>query len=265
MPSIEPLYTVENTRAAYQLNWSVSLFANTPLPDQSEWFADLAQQTEADGVRLLECRLADARVVQFLASTTPAVSPSEMLRSIKGRLQYLLREKLPRAFRRNYRIESVGEVNNRVLQKYVAGQPARHRMADARVMQRLEALQNHDEHVDLSAIRHSAHGQFIHNLHVVLENAAHLHDPREETLAAVRRMVVGACGKRGWLLSRVGMASNHLHVLVGCDVANAPRGVALSLLNNLAYAQGMTAAYEFSYYVGTFGNYDRDAIRRMLV
>jgi hypothetical protein len=176
----------------------------------------------------------------------------------------MLRGKLPRAFRRNYRMESVGEVNNRVLQNYVAGQPTRHRMADARVQQRLAAVQYHDENVDLSAVRYSAHGQFVHNLHIVVENTDHLADSREATLVAARQMLVRACAKRGWLLSRVGMASNHLHVLLGCDVAEAPRAIVLSLLNNLAYAQGMTAAYEFSYYVGTFGNYDRDAIRRML-
>jgi hypothetical protein len=77
-----PIYTSDNCRAAYQLNWSVSLFANAPLPDKTEWFTELAKQTETDGIRLLECRHADARLVQFLASTTPATSPSEILRSI---------------------------------------------------------------------------------------------------------------------------------------------------------------------------------------
>jgi hypothetical protein len=128
----------------------------------------------------------------------------------------------------------------------------------------LETIAYHDERIDLSAVRYSAHGQFIYNLHIVIENADHLPDAREETLVATRRMLTRACAQKGWLLSRIGMASNHLHVLLGCDVSEAPRGVALSLLNNLAYAQGMIAAYEFSYYIGTFGNYDRDAIRRML-
>jgi hypothetical protein len=137
-------------------------------------------------------------------------------------------------------------------------------MVDPRINQRLEAIAFHDERIDLSAIRYSAHGQFIYNLHIVIENADHLPDIREETLLAVRRMLILASAKRGSLLARVGMASNHLHVLLGCDVAEAPQTIVLSLLNNLAYAQEMTAAYEFSYYVGTFGNYDRDAMRRML-
>ena len=41
-----------------------------------------------------------------------------------------------------------------------------------------------------------------------------------------------------------------------------PESVALSLLDNLAYLKGMKAAYRFSNDVGTFGNYDRNSIRR---
>jgi hypothetical protein len=35
-------------------------------------------------------------------------------------------------------------------------------------------------------------------------------------------------------------------------------------MNNLAYVQGMKPMFRFSYYVGTFGPYDRGAIRRGL-
>ena len=42
----------------------------------------------------------------------------------------------------------------------------------------------------------------------------------------------------------------------------SPAEVALSMMNNLAYAQGMKAAFRYSYYVGTIGPYDRN-VRRM--
>jgi hypothetical protein len=48
---------------------------------------------------------------------------------------------------------------------------------------------------------------------------------------------------------------------MGCHVDDAPSQVALALLNNLAYAQAMKAAYRFGYYVGTFGNVDLGAMR----
>ena len=35
-------------------------------------------------------------------------------------------------------------------------------------------------------------------------------------------------------------------------------------MNNLALAHGMTALFEESYYVGTFGSYDLNAVRQNL-
>jgi hypothetical protein len=50
----------------------------------------------------------------------------------------------------------------------------------------------------------------------------------------------------------------------GCDITDAPCDVVLSLMNNLAYANGMKPVYEFSFYAGTFGPYDDHSIRRKL-
>jgi hypothetical protein len=43
-------------------------------------------------------------VSQLLVSTKPASAPPQIVRCLKGRLQYLLREQLPKAFRRNYHV-----------------------------------------------------------------------------------------------------------------------------------------------------------------
>lgn len=77
-------------------------------------------------------------------------------------------------------------------------------------------------------------------------------------------MLIAACRRKGWLLSRLALVGNHLHVLMGCDVTDAPRDAALSLMNNLAFAHGMKPVYEYSFYVGTFGAYDHHAIRHRL-
>ncbi len=160
----KPLYTCENCTAAYQLNWALSLFAREPLPPVCHWQTALAQATEPDGVRILDQRLARPELVQFFLSSRPEVAPSRIIRSVKGRVQYLLRDRCPRAFRRNYRIESVGTANARSLSKYLDGQTKHHPMADPRVQNRLDGLQFHDPSVDLERVRYSSHGQFIHNL-----------------------------------------------------------------------------------------------------
>jgi REP element-mobilizing transposase RayT len=260
----EPIYTAANCRIAYQLHWSLTLFSAELLPEKDQWWQALAQAVESDGVRLLEFQPDNSEVVQFLVSSRPEVSPSQIVRSIKGRLQYLVKRAIPQLWRRHYAIGSVGDANNEALDRYVGRQVEHHPMVDRRVTERLMDFQFHDPLVDLAALRASAHGRFIHSLHVVLENLEHLHDTRQEWLAASRAMVIAACRKKGWLLARLGLVSNHLHALVGCDVSEAPSDVALSLMNNLAFAQGMKPVFEHSFYVGTFGPYDHGAIRRRL-
>lgn len=258
---MEPIYTPENTTTAYQLNWSLALFGKCALPDQSVWLKELQATTESDGVRTLTSNLRSENSLQFFVSTRPASAPSEIVRSIKGRLQYLIRDQIPKAFRRNYHIQSIGEVNSSVLDQYVAGQTARHPMADASVQSRLEAAQFHDNAVDLSKPFVGTYGQYLNSLQIVLENAQNWHEVCETQLTRVRNMIVRACRKKEWMLSRIGLLSNHVHILLGAGVTESPQSVALSLMNNVAYVYDMRPILKFSYYAGTFGGYDRGVVR----
>jgi REP element-mobilizing transposase RayT len=259
-----PIYTSENCRKpAFQLNWAISFFAHAPLPDAGRWAQPLRDALEKeDGIRILESRLPSPDVVQFLASTQPPATPSFVLQRLKGRLQYLLRDRLPKAFRRNYRLESVDSAKREVIEAYIQNQLARHPLADARIQEQFEWLQIMAEDVDLSQIRYTAHGQFIYNLHVVLEHADGLCVVEPKFLQATCDMIRRVCQARGFLLSRAGIVANHLHLAIGCGIEDPPERVALCFLNNLAYAHGMKAIYRLGYYVGTFGNFDLGAIRQ---
>jgi REP element-mobilizing transposase RayT len=219
---------------------------------------------EPDGVRILEFRTVSTDVLQAFASSKPHVSPAAIIASFKGRLQYLVRREIPRAFRRNYRIESVGAANAATLDGYVGSQATHHPMADPRVQQQFLQLQFHDASTDLGQIQYSSSGQFLHNLHLVLENAEGWRECREPVLVATREMIIRSSVAKQFRLARIGLVSNHLHITVGCGIQDAPETVALSYLNNLAFVHGVRPIFKFSYYVGTFGNYDRDAIRRNL-
>jgi REP element-mobilizing transposase RayT len=259
---MEPIYSSKNTSPAYQLNWSVSLFGRAGFPPSELWLDQLRTTCEDDAVRILEFRAVEKHVVQFLVSTQPYLSPSQTVRSLKGRWQYLIRERAPKAFRRNYSICSVGEANCRVLEQYVAGQTSQHRMADPNVQRRIESFQFHDREIDLGRTMTGTYGQFVHALQVVVENERGWHEIREDALENSRSMVIRTARKKHWRLSRIGILSNHIHILLGADVTESPAEIALSLMNNLAYAQGMKPVLRFSYYVGTFGRYDRGAVRR---
>jgi len=258
----DPLYTAENCRPAYQLNWSVSIFWRSPGPAPATWIEALTQSCEADGVRILEHRAKSPTTTQFLVSTRPETAPPEIVRSLKGRLQYLVRQDAPRAFQRNYSIHSVGSVNRAAVEAYVASQLGHHAMADERVQKRLGRYQIHRPEVDLSQPQRSAHGEYRYNLHLVLVHEGRWNEVNEDVLSAVRDMLLKTPRAKGHQLSRAGILADHVHVVVGCRLTESPLEVALGYLNNLAYAQGMQRIYQYGFYVGTVGEYDLDAIRR---
>lgn len=262
--SVVPLYSEADTAEAYQLNWIVSLFPRSHLPNLTDYHVPLRAATEEDGVRILEMTSNDAGCVQFFVSTQPNTSPAQILQKLKGRLQYLIRDLDPKAFARNYFISSVGEANCETLERYVGKQAVRHTMADTEVQSYFENCQFHDNRIDLARPRLSNHGQFLHSLHIVLENDGGRNEIRPDAIRLTLAKIEAVAIKKQWLLSRIGLVANHMHILLGADVTEKPRSIVLSLMNNLAYAFGMKRIYRPSFYVGTFGAYDRDAIRLKL-
>lgn len=101
-----PIYTSYSCAPAYQLRWSLALFAHADLPSAEGWYDPLAAATETDDVRLLEYCFKPPNVWQFLLSTKPRVAPSQIIWSVKGRLQHLVRSTHPKAFRRNFSLKN---------------------------------------------------------------------------------------------------------------------------------------------------------------
>jgi hypothetical protein len=160
-----PHYTPANCNPAYQLDWSYSLFWRTP-PIHLDWFHDLQAVCECDHIRLLEHEFNPPHLSQFLISTQPQVAPQLIAQRLKGRLQHLLRETNPNAFRRNYSLRSIGSTRRDKLEYYLASQLDHHPAADARVHSRLHKYQIHHPEIDLSQARRTTHAIYWYNLHV---------------------------------------------------------------------------------------------------
>ena len=257
-----PIYTPENCRAAYRLYWSLAIFWKSAALPTGGWLEALANATENDGVRLLEHRHTKSNVSQFLISTRPETAPADIARSVKGRLQYLVRASAPKAFRRNYGLRSVGDARGDVVQEYVRTQTEHHAMADPRVRGRIEALAIAGVGDDLLKPRIGSHAQFCYNLHLVLVNRERGMDLR--ALEGRRERVAAIAAKKSHLIGAGQLLGEHLHVTLGCQLGESPGEVARSSMNNLAYGEGMKPIFEYGCYVGTFGEYDLDAVRRSL-
>jgi REP element-mobilizing transposase RayT len=260
LTTTEPIYTPETVSPALQLNWGLTIFwRQTPIPDNA-WLTQLQADTEPDGVRVLRHRVCSNDASQFFISTQPHVSPAQMIRSVKGRLQHLIRERQPKAFQRNYAIRSIGSATRSVVEEYVGKQLDRHSMADSRVQNMLHDYQRVHPAVDLSLPVLTAHGKCWYGLHLVFVNEQRWSEIRREVLDSRMQMIQRVAEKHGHRMSRVALLADHVHVTLGCAVDQRPAEIALSYLNNLAYAAGMKPVFQLSYYVGTIGEYDRGVV-----
>jgi len=251
-----PIYTSDNCTPAYQLNWSYSLFWRRAALDASHWQDALNDSLKPDGIAILKCHQPQKNVTQLLLSTLPNVSGKFLVQRVKGRFQHLIREQMPSAFRRNYSLTSVGSTKREKLEAYVAQQIDHHRYADPRFRALLRRFQIVRPEVDLSEPRATSHALYAFNIHVVLQVQSGESAYDERSLNAWHEMIARASQAKGHRLSRAAILPNHLHLLLGCQLDESPEQVALGYLNNLSYACGMKPVFRYSYYVGTFGEYD---------
>ena len=135
-------------------------------------------------------------------------------------------------------------------------------MVDVRVDQRLKKFQIHCPDVDLSKPRRTTHAQYWYNLHVVLVNDCRYMEVRDDVLDLIHQMILDASAAKGHLLSRAAIVPDHIHLTLGCSLDESPEEVVLSYMNNLAHVCGMKAVFKYSYYVGTFSEYDLGVIPR---
>jgi REP element-mobilizing transposase RayT len=259
MTELTPIYTRDNCSFSCPLQWGLTVFWRKPETDD-HWFQDLAAATEVDGIRLLGHRFSDPTVSQFAVSTQAHVSPLLVVQRVKGRLQHLVRDRLPKAFKGNYAIRSVGNVARESVERYAADQLGHHRMADPRVQARLARFQIERPEIDLSQPRRTSHGVYWYNLHLVLVHQERLPEIREEVLERIRDMIIRASDTKGYLLSRAGILADHVHLVLGCPIEVAPDEVALGFLNNLAYVHGMRPVYQYGGFIGTVGEYTMGAM-----
>jgi REP element-mobilizing transposase RayT len=254
------IYTPHNCAKAYQLNWSVAVFWKTPAVEPQQWLENLKHHVEQDGVRILEHRLTSDQTSQFLVSTKPHVSPVSIVRSIKGRLQYLISGGHCKLFQKHYSITSVGRPRRDTIERYVAQQLDRHRMADERTQEIFREFQIISHDVDLSQPRFGAHCRYIYNLHLVFVNRHRDSIVTEHGLANIREGILHVADTHNHSISQASLVSDHTHISLGCQAALSPEEVALAYMNEICMSLGGIDVYQYGYYAGTFGEYDLGAI-----
>ena len=257
---LAPIYTAANTKFAYQLRWGITVHWVTPI-EESVWLDAVTTALEADEIRLLSWRWLNESSCQMVVSTQPDLAPQAIIQRVKGRMQYAVRDRAPKALRPHYALRSFGTQERDVIEHYVAGQTGHHQMASERSQRIFEALRYVDPQSDLSVAQKTSHGDYWYNLHVVVVNAQRWCDVNESRLERIQQVLLQSGLKKRWRISRLSILADHLHATVGCPLEFSPESIVLSMMNNIAWVHEMKPILPFSAFVATFGEYDHRAIQ----
>jgi REP element-mobilizing transposase RayT len=262
----QPIYSPENLRSpAYHLRFTWSGWPSTgsfpPAPPIPFWI-DLDGLWEKDGLRHLTTNWTPT-LIQFTFSVTPQVAPVFFAARVKGRLQHALRRAgTPVQFSRKVAVRTIGDNHTAEVEAYISNQVVKEELADPRFKAFLQGLILKSADVDLSQPSESRSGRYWYNLHLVLVVGGRYRFGDEQHLTTLREWCPRIAAKKGHGLSRLAILPDHLHMALRGKIEQSPEEIALGYMNNLAFAVGQAAIWEFGYYVGSFSEYDMGAVRR---
>jgi REP element-mobilizing transposase RayT len=262
--SPQPLYLAAGLRAAYELRYgwtgwpSGTLF---PVGVIRRVLPGIAPEWEGDGIRLLESSLAPEELL-LTFSGQPHVSPMTLASRVKGRLDNHCRHAgTPVAFSRKVAVWSIGHNQRDQVEAYIGRQAEKEAATDIRFRALLRQLCTVRPQVDLSQPTESRSGRYWYNLHLTLVTQDRYRVGDEATLRKIHGTCLRIAEKKGYAISALAVMPDHLHLALRGAIDHAAEEVALSFLNNLAFAAGQRPLWESGYYAGTFGAYDMDAVR----
>jgi REP element-mobilizing transposase RayT len=262
--NLQPYYSPQDVNCAYHLryNWA-GWPSSSHLPPEPErqFFENLAEALEPDGIRILEHRWSSS-AVQIVTSVRPCVSPTFFTARMKGRLNYALRHQgTPVKFKRNFAMKTLGENSRPTVERYIREQVDKAEFADPRFADMLERFTLEDDTVDLSKATCTKRGLYWYNLHLVLSTHPGLTIVDEASLRTIFDGCRRIARSKGHKISRLAIMPDHLHCSLRGHIDHSPGEIALGFMNNLAYLLGHEAIWRPSYYVGSFGDYDMGAVR----
>jgi REP element-mobilizing transposase RayT len=259
----QPIYTT-SIHLAYHLRFGWTAWPSNGVfpawPEDGDW-DDLLEAWESDGMRLLEHQHAPDRL-QMTFSTRPEVAPEFLAARAKGRLQHAFRiGGTPISFSRKLAVRSIGHNTRNDVQQYVREQVQRAELADESYRENMQRHVFSDPSCDLTRPSETRSGRYWYNLHVVLVVAERYRMGSGETPARIRHACLKTAGKHGCHVADLSVMPDHLHVAMRGNPGMSPQDIALSLMNNTAFALGQVRFWEDGYYVGTFGEYTMSAVR----
>jgi REP element-mobilizing transposase RayT len=261
-----PIYKYEHLKPAFHLRytwtgWPTAGTQFPPIPDE-HFFEQLDTAWQSDSLKRIATNWQTDKI-QFTFSTVPTVSPTLFVARVKGRLQHALRlGGTPVRFSRKVAFRGIGENHTLEVENYIQTQAEKERFVDPRFSEMLRRFTIVDPAVALDEPSESNSGRYWYNLHVVLVVASRGRIRSEEDFAKLDRMVQATAEKHQYGLAARAWMPDHLHVALRGHIEESPGEIALSIMNNTAFAMRQNALWQPGFYVGTFSEYDVRAVGR---
>jgi REP element-mobilizing transposase RayT len=195
-------------------------------------------------------------------SVRPDVAPAVFVARVKGRLQHALRQAgVHVKLSRKVAMMTIGE-NHRVdMEEYIRSHAHKEAHGDPALAERFRPFTVGDPSVDLSAPSETTSGRYWYNLHLVIVSAERWRNGSPSWLGRIRDQSLRIAARKGHSLSQLSVVPDHVHMSLRGNIEHSPEQIALAFQNNLAYAVGQVRVWQDSYYAGTCGEYDMNAVR----
>ena len=256
-------YRTDTTTPAYSLRWSWTGWPSQctfPTIGDHDW-ESLSDAWDQDGIRILE-RRCESEYWQATVSTKPSVVPSFIVARIKGRIDHLFRsQKAPFKFSRKVSLRSLGNNTADDVQDYIRKQVNAALFCDADYAASLKQFTRvWDDHESQSPIE-VASGRYWYQLHLVLvvDDRHRIRDL--DFLGKIFETSQAIALDRGYRLAAISVMPDHLHISLRGSVADSPESIALAYLNESCRRLNANGLWRPSYYVGTIGMYNMNAVR----
>jgi REP element-mobilizing transposase RayT len=261
-----PIYAYEHLKPAFHLRytWTGWTTAGTQIPPRPNetCFEQLDTAWKSDNLKRIATNWQTDKI-QFTFSTVPTVAPTVFVGRVKGRLQHALRlGGTPVKFSRKVAFRGIGENHTREVQDYVQTQVEKEQLVDPRFSEMLKRFTVADDSVALDQPSESNSGRYWYNLHVVLVVASRGRIRSEDDFTKLDRTVQAVAKKHQYGIAARAWMPDHLHVALRGNIEESPAEIALSLMNNTAFAMGQNELWQRGFYAGTFSEYDVRAVGR---
>lgn len=263
MSSID-CYRAETTTAAYCLRWSWTGWpsqGSMPAFSEDDWSV-LADAWEHDGIRLLE-RNCQSDYWQATVSTKPDTDPSLIVARIKGRIDHRFRsQKIPFKFSRKVSLRAIGNNTTDDVQEYIRRQVDSAQFCSSDFAQDLKQFTRVWQDQDLHAPIEVSSGRYWYLLHLVLVVDRRHRIGNLRFLGDLFEACQAIALDRGYRLGGLSVMPDHLHLCLRGAVADSPEEIAIGFMNETCRRLEVVGLWRPSYYVGTTGAYNMNAVRK---